>query len=320
MATHIDHRRFEFLRHAQSGVLARRQLLEVGFSSSDIDRLVRRRDWRIVQRGVLVDHTGPLTRIQREWVAVLAVWPAALCHESAIPGIPAREIHVAIGLHRSLTPLPGTRLHPTAHLDERVDWRAAPPRMRIDHAVVDLMSHRIRGDDIAGAYAALARACHSATNPERIERALNRRARVAGRLLISEMLADLRTGACSVLERGYLHRVERAHGLPRADRQLRSRATGAATDQDVRYVKYGLIVELDGRAHHDSAQAWDNDARRDLAELAASRLLTARVTYGLVFNRQCETAAWIGQILQRQGWRGQLVRCANCRLTRLEVR
>ncbi len=143
MASDLDHRHFEFLQDVQSGVLARRQLLAVGFSSNDIDRLVRRREWRIVHPGVLVDHTGPLTRRQREWVAVLALWPAALCHESAIPGVPAREIHVAIGLHRTLTPLPATRLHPTAHLGERVDWRASPPRTRTDHAVIDLMSRRV---------------------------------------------------------------------------------------------------------------------------------------------------------------------------------
>jgi hypothetical protein len=312
MASDIDHRRLEFLRYAQSGVLARRQLLEVGLSSSDIDRLVRRREWRVAHPGVLVDHTGPLTWAQREWVAVLAMWPAALCHESAIPGVPTREIHVAIGLHRTLRPLPGTRLHPTAHLEERVDWRASPPRIRTDHAIVDLMSRRIKCSDVAGAYAALAQACFSATTPDRVERALGRRARVAGRPLISGMLSDLRTGACSVLERGYLHRVERPHGLPRARRQRPSLASGERTDQDVRYEEYGVIVELDGRAIHDRPESWDADAARDLAELATAAAVTARVTYGLVFGRQCATAGWIGQILQRQGWRGEPVRCPSC--------
>lgn len=312
MAADIEHRHLEFLRHVQNGVLARRQLLEVGYCSHDIDRLVRRREWRIAHPGVLVDHTGPLTWAQREWVAVLALWPAALCDESAIPGVPAHEIHVAIGLHRTLTPLPGTRLHPTAHLAERADWRASPPRVRVDHAVVDLMSRRIRSGDVAGAYAALAQACFSATTPDRVERALSRRARVAGRAIISGMLSDLRTGACSVLERGYLHRVERPHGLPRADRQRPSIASGRRTAQDVRYEEYGVIVELDGRAIHDRPESWDADAARDLAELATAAAVTARVTYGLVFGGQCTTAGWIGRILQRQGWRGELVRCPSC--------
>lgn len=91
------------------------------------------------------------------------------------------------------------------------------------------------------------------------------------------MVTDLRDGACSVLERGYLHRVERAHGLPRASRQRRSTATGKRTAQDVRYVVYGVVVELDGRAFHDSPEARDNDARRDIAELATTDAVTARV-------------------------------------------
>jgi hypothetical protein len=36
----------------------------------------------------------------------------------------ASGIHIAIGLHRTLTPFRGTRLHPTAHLDERADVRS----------------------------------------------------------------------------------------------------------------------------------------------------------------------------------------------------
>jgi len=308
----VDERRLEFLTFVQSGVLARRQLLEVGLSANDLRRMLRRRELVIAAPGVYVDHTGPLTWRQREWVAVLAAWPAALCCESAIPGMAAKEIGVAVGLHRTLVPLPGTRLHPMACLDERVDWRASPPRVRPTHAVIDVMTRRIRDDDIAGAYGALCQACYAATSPDRIARALARRSRVSGRALIVGMLSDLRTGACSVLERGYLHRVERAHGLPRGARQRPSAASGQQTAQDVRYEEYGVVVELDGRAIHDRPASWDADARRDLAELAVSTAVTARVTYGLVFGGQCATAGWIGQILRRRGWEGRLERCPLC--------
>ena len=73
-----------------------------------------------------------------------------------------------------------------------------------------------------------------------------------------------------------------------------------------------MIVELDGRDIHDRPESWDADAARDLAELATTNAVTARVTHGLVFTRQCETAAWMGRILQRRGWRGQFVRCPYC--------
>jgi len=238
---------------------------------------------------------------------------SALTDDSALPGPSTSAIHIAVHLGRTVT-VPGFVVpHRTANLDDLVDWRAGPPTVRLEHALIDVMSAHIVSEDVAAAFAALTDTAFSRlTTPSRLITALGGRQRVAGRSLIEALVIDLRDGACSVLERGYLHRVERAHGLPRAERQRRSRATGSATDQDVRYEKYGLIVELDGRAVHDNAQAWDNDARRDLAELATSELMTARVTYGLVFCEQCQTARWIAEVLRRQGWRGEFRRCPQC--------
>ncbi|KUI19279.1 hypothetical protein AU192_05825 [Mycobacterium lehmannii] len=127
------------------------------------------------------------------------------------------------------------------------------------------------------------------------------------------MLTDVRDGACSVLERGYLHRVERAHGLPRGERQIRSTATGRSTFQDVRYKRQGVVVELDGRAIHESPRDRDRDALRDLAELSRSDLVTIRVTYGLVFGGACRTALLIGDLFRRRGWTGRPRSCSTCR-------
>ncbi|GAB2972287.1 hypothetical protein [Nocardioides montaniterrae] len=307
-----NQRLLDFYRSTQCGVLARRQLVEAGLDDDDIARMLRRRELCRVHRGVYVDHTGPLARRQREWAAVLAAWPAALSHESAVPGLTSDRIHLAIGLHRSVAPMRGVRLHATAGFDERVDRSSAPPRVRPHHAVVDVMTDRIRAGDVAGAYAALTTATFRGTSADRVERALASRARVPGRALIAGMLEDLRTGACSVLERGYLQQVERAHGLPAADRQRASTATGRRTVQDVRYERFGLVVELDGRGFHDNPRARDADARRDLAELAVDDARSARVTYGLVFNEACRTAGWIAQVLRRGGWTGALRRCPEC--------
>lgn len=171
------------------------------------------------------------------------------------------------------------------------------------------MSGHCKDEEVAAAYAVLTATAHSRlTTPDRLLDALGRRDRIAERPTIQAMLEDLRDGACSVLERGYLHRVERPHGLPRGDRQRTSLATGARTVRDVTYGRFGLVDELDGREIHDNARSWDDDARRDLAELATSDLLTARVTYGLVFREQCATARRLAEILRRLGWRGEFTR------------
>lgn len=67
-----DKRKLDFLSVVQHGVYSRRQLLAAGVTDNDIERMVRRRLFARVRPGIYVDHTGPLTQIQREWAAVLA--------------------------------------------------------------------------------------------------------------------------------------------------------------------------------------------------------------------------------------------------------
>lgn len=301
------------LRWVQHGVVSRRQIEELGGRESDIRRMVRRRELTAAHPGVYVNHTGQLTRAQREWVAVQSAWPAALTDDSALPRPKSSAIHIAVHLGRTIAVPRFVVPHRTARLDEIVDWRAGPPQVQLEHALINVMSDHLVKEDVAAAFEVLtATAFTRRTSPQWLLAALAARPRVTGRAMIQAMTEDLRDGVCSVLERGYRDRVERPHGLPRARRQVRSSATGRATDQDVRYEQYGLVVELNGRTWHDNPRAWDADAKRDLAELAVSDLLTARVTYGLVFREPCQTAAWIGEVLQKLGWQGELRPCPRC--------
>src|SRR5689334_18755270 len=76
-----------------------------------------------------VDHTGPLSWLQRAWAAVLYAAPAALCLESALTDEGA-VIHVAVSRDRGVLAEPhGVRIHHLAHLQERVLWHVGPPRL-----------------------------------------------------------------------------------------------------------------------------------------------------------------------------------------------
>ena len=179
--------------------------------------------------------------------------------------------------------------------------------------MIDVIADELGRGDVQAAFAVLAQGCSARrTSPERILRTLAGRRRVAGRGILEAMLGDLRDGACSVLEQGYPHRIERAHVLPAGERQTHSTATGQSTYQDVRYREQGVVVELDGRAFHDSPRDRDRDALRDLAELSRSGLVTTRVTYGLVYGDACRTARLIGDLLRQRGWRGRLHTCPKC--------
>lgn len=281
----------------QSGVIARRQALDAGMRSHDIRRLLRRNEWARAHDGIYVNHTGPLTWLQRAWAAVLYAAPAALCLESALAdGGPV--IHVAVGRGRGVLAEPyGVRIHHLAHLQGRVLWNLGPPRVRFEEAVLDVACQAVSEFD---AIAVLANACQSRrTTARRILLALDARPRIRRRRWLRAVVVDIAEGTCSVLEHAYLNRVERAHGLPPATRQKRSASSVGACYRDAEYGQR-LVVELDGLLFHDSASARNRDFERDL-DAAVDGRSTIRLSYRQVFDRPCQTAAKITQVMRRHG-------------------
>ena len=306
----------------QSGVVSRRQLLDdARLEPYDLQRLVRRRDLVRVHDGVFVSHTGDLTWLQRAWVGVHLVWPAALTHESALraadgPGRTSSDdtvIHLAVDRDRHARVPSGYRLHRLSNFGERVMWNTSPPRVRIEEALIDVA---VRRPDDFSAIAVLADAIQARrTQARRIRETLAGRSRVPRRDFLVGVLADLEHGTCSVLEHGYLTVVERPHGLPTARRQVRDSQNGPLY-RDVEYADFCQVVELDGRMWHDNAAQRDADLDRDL-DAALGRLATVRLGWGQVFGRPCETAARIGRLLATRGWHGMPTRCPSCPTTDL---
>ncbi|MGD9958019.1 type IV toxin-antitoxin system AbiEi family antitoxin domain-containing protein [Nocardioides sp.] len=301
----------------QSGVISRRQAKARGLGDHDLRRLVRRKEWSPVHPGVYVTHTGGPSWQQRAWAAVLLCWPAALSHESALrvadgPGRrdeDSSQIHVVIERARHLVAVDGVRVHRAMGFADQVLWNLAPPRVRYDQALLDLAADAPTDLD---ALAVLADACGSRrTTAARLITAVAQRPRIARRRWLERVLDDIADGTCSVLEHGYLTRVERPHGLPRGHRQHADLVGGRRLYRDVEYVEHGLIVELDGRAHHDSARARDRDLDRDL-DAALEERHTLRIGYGQVFERGCVTATKVGAVLNRRGWPGRVTTCALC--------
>ena len=119
-------------------------------------------------------------------------------------------------------------------------------------------------------------------------------------------------GVHSPLEYRYLHGVERAHGLPRPDRQAEADRHPGRIFRDIHYRRYRVAVELDGTASHPDEQRWQ-DKRRDNAA-AADGIFTLRYGWADVTERPCETAREIATVLARGGWPGTLRRCGpGCR-------
>jgi len=294
----------ETLLDHQNGVISRRQALAAGEAPHDVRRRLRRRDWVKVHPGVYVAHTGPMTWHQRAWAAVLWAWPASLWGPTALQALErpqlqaaAESIHVAVGRHRSgLRPPPGVAVHHVDGLDTSVLWNASPPRTRVEEAALDVA---IGADSDLDAVAVLAQVVQRRrTTADRLSLALARRSRASRRRWLSTVLSDLAAGTCSVLEHGFLVRVERPHGLPGAERQLPVRSSQGLVYRDADYGP--VLVELDGRLFHDSATARDRDLERDL-DAAVDRRATLRLGWGQVFERPCATAAKLAVVMEDRG-------------------
>ena len=242
--------------------------------------------------------------------------PGELCLESALTDEGA-TIHVAVSRDRGvLAEPPGVRIYHLAHLQERVLWHVGPPRLRFEEAALDVACQAISEFD---AIAVLANACQSRrTTARRLLRALDARRRLRRRRWLRAVIVDIAEGSCSVLEHGYLNRVERAHGLPRAARQKRSTSSVNVSYRDVEYDQR-LVVELDGLLFHNTAAARNKDVERDL-DAAVDGRSTVRLSYRQVFDRPCRTAAKIAQVMRRHGIKVSGHACGpDCEFTRVEL-
>ncbi len=267
--------------------------------------------------GTQLDDTGPLSWSQRAWAAVLAVEPAALWGASALraadgPGRSAYDdggvIHVAVDHARTVSPPAGVEVHRVVGLERKVLWNASPPRMKVEEAVLDEAARVARDLDAVAVIADVVRSRQ--TTADRLRVALARRNRVARRDLLRRVLRDMASGTCSVLEREFVARVERPHGLPVAQRQFRLSAKGTLY-RDAVYGDLGAIVELDGRLFPTRALDRDRDLERDL-DAAGLGAVTVRLGWGQVFERPCATAHKVGALLVSRGWGGRVRTCPRC--------
>jgi hypothetical protein len=279
--------------------------------------LVRNGRWQRLHFGVYASFTGEPSREAALWAAVLrAGTRAVLCHETAaeLDGLldkPSRLIHVTVPEPQHRPPIAGIAIHRSSRSIGIKQHAELPPQTMTEETVLDLAQDMTSLDDVISL---LARACQRRlTTPFLLDETLGLRAKMRWRAQIRQALRDVADGVHSSLEYRYLHDVERAHGLPRPDRQARAAQHGARIFRDIYYRAYGLAVELDGTASHPDQQRWQ-DRRRDNAA-AADGIFTLRYGWADVTERPCQTAREIATVLAGGGWRGTVRRCGPaCRI------
>ncbi len=290
----------------QHGVLSRAQAVDLGIGPATVSSRLRQGHWQRLHQGVYATFTGQPDREAALWAALhrigldamLSHWTAA--ELSKLATRPSTLIHVTIPQQRHIHAIPGILIHRSRRTNAIRHPSLTPPRTRIEETTLDLTQC---SKDVDEALAWLARACGARlTTANRLRAALDARDRVRWRAALAAGLADMAGGAHSLLELRYVSGVERPHGLPQAQRQVRT-VRGRRTEyKDALYTEFGVGVETDGAVAHPVQARW-RDQHRDNAA-AADGIITLRYSWADVTQRPCQVAAEVAAVLQRRGWRG----------------
>ncbi|MGL5929912.1 MAG: type IV toxin-antitoxin system AbiEi family antitoxin domain-containing protein, partial [Dermatophilaceae bacterium] len=274
----------------QRGVISTSQALECGLTEDALRWRVATGAWTRIGRGVYRAQTGELDWAGRAHAAVLrggegcALSLRAAEHAWGVVEKAPPVIVVAVPRGRRVTRLPGTRFRCTPVLD--VVRRAGLPVTSAEQTVLDLGDEETASwrDAVAAAARWVQR---RRTTAPRLAAALESRPRHRHRRVLQVALRTVSEGAESVLEFGYVQRVEMAHGLPRARMQV-SGERGHGTRRDFEYEAFGVVVEVDGRLGHEGEWLFV-DRRRD-RRVAASGRVTMRAGWVDVEADACELA------------------------------
>jgi predicted transcriptional regulator of viral defense system len=252
----------------QHGMVARRQLLALGFTSREIEHRIGRRRLHVVMRGVYAVGWSGLTRERRWMAAVLACDEgAALSHRSAAAlwGIgmekPGR-IDVSV---RRLCELrrPGLKIRgrPTLAAED-VSSRDGIPVTAVVRTLVDLATEL--------APIRIERAVNEADkrdliDPETLRRRLDGYAGQRGAPLLRRIL-DRRTFRLSDSDLEIFFRpIAAKAGLP----SPLSKQIVNGWEVDFHWPDLDLVVETDGLRYHRTPATQARDARRDRAHVIA---------------------------------------------------
>jgi hypothetical protein len=293
-------------------MVARRQLRALGISRQTLRSHLRGHRWRRELPGVYATFTGPLTDLARVWAGVLyAGKDAVASHQTAEwlndlrSDLPARvDVSVPHG-RRHRRSRETVRVRQSRRLKDKRHPARTPPRTTLEDTVLDLTDAATKERAVIDL---VLRVCQQRrTTPDRLAGRARSRRRLRWRSLLVDLLADARDGVQSPLERRYVRDVERPHGLPRGLRNQAEGRRGRRRYRDVRYRRWKVVVELDGRAAHPDDERELDDIRDN--EIAEREERTLRYGWRSVVSDSCRTAAQVGRVLAQNGWTGTLLEC-----------
>lgn len=305
---------FKVLLRYQAGVVTRAQARGCGLSDEAIEHRVAMGRWQRIYPGVYATYSGPVSREVRLWAAVLYAGPGAvLSHETAaalqrLADNPVPLIHLTVPTARRVVPQPGLEIHRSRHvLAHRRFPPGVLPQTLVDDTLLDLIDEADTVDDVC---ALITRVFgRHLTSEGRLRATAQRRKRLRWRSDVDALITESAHGTHSRLEYHYDRDVERAHGLPRSNRQTPyTKLDGGKGFRDRLYQDYGVVVELDGVSAHPEEDQWADRERDNHA--AMLRQQTLRFGWKHVRHQTCDTAVVTAIVLRNHGWPGSPEPCS----------
>jgi len=279
--------------------------------------LLARGSWQRTRYGVFVAHSGPLTRSQQLWVAVLGSGSHAVlagltaAHEGGLNRAPGPLIHVLVpaktrpnqpgrSVRSSAGDMPTVVAHRTTRLpDKDVLHVARPPRTFMPRSLVDAAQWATSDDE---ARAIVAAGCQQRlVRPEEVLEVVDRMPRARRRGVVVETVGFATAGAEAVSEINF-DRLCRAFGLPVPDKQVRRRdRSGRQRYIDAHWRAYGVWAEIDGGWHVDPAASWGDMWRQN--DLWIDGEIVLRFPAWAIMRQPESVASQLSRALQAGGWR-----------------
>jgi very-short-patch-repair endonuclease len=267
-------------RH-QHGVVSKGQLHELGFGRTGIESRLRRGTLLPIHRGVYAVGHRKLTVEGRWMAAVLACGRGAvLSHRSAgqLWGlIPRGNAAPEVTRPRAFRARPGIRGHQASLPADEIDEVDGIPVTSVSRTLLDLASLLSERRLEKALNEAEVRQLTSARSlPDLLARYPRRRGASMLRAILREHGEALGVTR-NDFEEDFLALVDR-HDLPRPRLNADLAVAGRLFEVDCLWPAQRLVVELDGRAAHGTARAFESDRERDRL-LVADGWRAIRVTW-----------------------------------------
>jgi very-short-patch-repair endonuclease len=294
-------RRIAAIAATQRGLITREQLIDLGLGRGAIEHRIRAGRLHVIHRGVYAVGHPNLTQKGRWLAAVVASGSdAVLSHRSAaelwgLLAVSSGPVSVTVPLARQ--PGRGIEAHRGTLVGNGVTERSGIPVTSPVRTLLDLAAIAPRRD-VAEAFREAESKRPRLLTAQELLAAVDSRPRRRGNASLRAVLAEAGYGrgiSRSVLESRFRSFLRR-HRFPPPARNVRMRIGILEIEADCVWPDQRLIVELDGRAFHDTASAFESDRARDRA-LAVHGWTVIRVTWRQLEREEAQLARDLGQLL-----------------------